>query len=288
MLTSNRVFRRFLRDLFCPGTPRPPRASFPAKERSANSSTRGALKTPDALESAVMHIGFFGGSFDPPHLGHLAVARAAAEAFDLDRVLLAPTARQPLKPRGASAGFADRLAMVALLCEAAASVEDPTPKTAPRQRGGRTIFEPSSLDAPRPDGSPNYTVDTLTRLRQELSPEDRILVIVGADAFLDIRRWRSPETLLRLAEWIVVSRPGFSLWQLDGLGLSTEQRARVHLLEHVHEPASATGIRALLRRGAVGSNARPLLPASVLEYIHAHRLYGVESGPRSSPGQHLR
>jgi nicotinate-nucleotide adenylyltransferase len=234
-----------------------------------------------------MRIGFFGGSFDPPHLGHLAVARAAAQAFLLDQVLFAPTARQPLKPRGALAGFADRLAMVALLCEAAASAEDPDPKTGSGERGRRTIFEPSSLDAPRPDGSPNYTVDTLTRLRQERSPEDQILVIVGADAFLDLRRWRSPEALLRLAEWIVVSRPGFSLRQLDSLALSAEQRARIHLLEQVHEPASATDIRALLRHGADNSRAEPLLPACVREYIHTHHLYGVESGRASGPREHL-
>ena len=253
-----------------------------------NARFRTPIIRENGLESAVMHIGFFGGSFDPPHLGHLAVARAAADAFDLDRVLLAPTARQPLKPRGASAGFADRLAMVTLLCEAAASAEDPdASETSPKDPSRPPLFEPSSLDAPRPDGSPNYTVDALTRLRQELSPEDRILVIVGADAFLDIRRWRSPETLLRLADWIVVSRPGFSLRQLDALALSTEQQARVHLLERVHEPASATGIRALLRHGPVGSSVRPLLPASVLEYIHTHRLYGVEDGRASSPRQRL-
>jgi nicotinate-nucleotide adenylyltransferase len=226
-----------------------------------------------------MRIGFFGGSFDPPHLGHLAVGRAAAAAFHLDAVLLAPVARQPLKPDGASAGFADRLAMVALLCAAQAQASPPVPAGKPgpggTESGSGAVFQPSSLDAPLPDGSPNYTVDTLERLRRQVMPEDRILVIVGADAFLDLRRWKAPDTLLQLAEWIVVSRPGFSLRQLDALALSTEQRARVHLLEHVHELASATGIRERLRQELHSSSAAQLLPPSILEYIRAHHLYGV-------------
>jgi nicotinate-nucleotide adenylyltransferase len=206
-----------------------------------------------------MRIGFFGGSFDPPHLGHLAVGRAAAESFSLDCVLFAPTAHQPLKSGGAIASFEDRFAMVSLLTEL-----QPTAVT-PR-------FESSRLDAPLPDGSPNYTVNTLSSLRKAISPFDNIFVIVGADAFLDLRRWHSPETLLDLAEWIVVSRPNFSLRQLDALCLTAVQLQRVHLLEHVHEPASATSIRALL---ATGSDCIGLLPPSILTYICDHHLYGT-------------
>jgi nicotinate-nucleotide adenylyltransferase len=206
-----------------------------------------------------MHIGFFGGSFDPPHLGHLAVGRAAADAFSLNRILFAPTAHQPLKPDGATASFQDRLAMVSLLCEL-----QPSNTT--------SLFEPSSLDAPLPGNAPNYTVDTLTRLRNTISSTDSIFIIVGADAFLDLRRWHSPDTLLRLAEWIVVSRPGFSLHQLDALDLAPEQLQRIHLLEGVHEPASATSVRTLL---GTGSDCAGLLPASILHYIRAHHLYGT-------------
>ncbi len=206
-----------------------------------------------------MRIGFLGGSFDPPHLGHLAVGRAAAETFGLDSVLFAPTANQPLKPGGAAASFEDRLAMVSLLCES-------------EPQAGGPDFEPSSLDAPLPDGLPNYTVNTLEHLRRLHSASDCIFVIVGADAFLGLRRWKSPDTLLDIADWIVVSRPGFSLENLDSLNLSREQLDRVHLLEHVHEPASATSIRALLSQG---SDCVELLPASILEYIRAHHLYGT-------------
>jgi nicotinate-nucleotide adenylyltransferase len=214
---------------------------------------------PCRIQSAIMRIGFFGGSFDPPHLGHLGVGRAAVEAFSLDRILFAPTGRQPLKTNGASASFDDRLAMVSLLCD----LQPPSP---------RLHFEASSVDAPHEDGSPNYTVDTLSKLRGTYSTEDSLFVIVGADAFLDLRRWRSPDSLLQLAEWIVVSRPGVSLQQLQNLNLTSGQLSRVHLLEDVHEPASATDIRELLR---VGSDCAGLLPGSILNYIRAHHLYGT-------------
>jgi nicotinate-nucleotide adenylyltransferase len=206
-----------------------------------------------------MRIGFFGGSFDPPHLGHLAVGRAAADAFSLDRILFAPTAHQPLKPGGATASFEERLAMVSLLCEL--QPMNPLPR-----------FEASSIDAPLPDGTPNYTVNTLSALRRIYSTDDIISVIVGADAFLDLRRWRSPDTLLDLAEWIVVSRPGVSLRQLESLNLRPDQLRRVHLLEHIQEPASATNVRTLL---IAGSDCVGLLPASILNYIRMHHLYGT-------------
>jgi nicotinate-nucleotide adenylyltransferase len=211
------------------------------------------------VQSAIMRIGFFGGSFDPPHLGHLAVARAAAEAFALDRILFAPTAHQPLKPDGAAASFQDRLAMVSLLCDL-------------QPANARAHFEPSWLDAPLPDGSPNYTVNTLSTLRTVSSVDDTLFVLIGADAFLGLPRWKSSETLLDLAEWIVVSRPGVSLQELERLHLRPEQLRRVHLLEHLHETASATDVRSLL---SAGSDCEGLLPVSVLNYIRAHHLYGT-------------
>ena len=204
-----------------------------------------------------MRIGFFGGSFDPPHLGHFAVASAAAKAVFLDRVLFVPTAHQPLKPGGATAPYKDRLAMVSLLCEL-----QPT-DTSP-------LFEASSLDAPLPGAAPNYTVDTLMRLRDTLGPEDSVFAIIGADAFLGMPRWRSPEILFSLAEWVVVSRPNVSVQSVDALGLTPAQQQRIHWVSGVHEPANATSIRALLRQG---SDCSDLLPAGLLRYIQRHHLY---------------
>lgn len=203
-----------------------------------------------------MRIGYFGGSFDPPHRGHLAVAEAATAKFALDTVLFVPAAQQPLKPGGARAPYADRLAMVSLLCEA----------------GGGGRFAASELEAPRADGSPNYAVDTLERLCGELSPADTIFVLVGADAFCDLRRWREPERLLELAEWIVVSRPGVSLAEVEALGLSAEQRQRVHVLGGLADTRSSTAARATLKAGeGCGDSLTPAVAA----YIRAHHLYGT-------------
>jgi nicotinate-nucleotide adenylyltransferase len=202
-----------------------------------------------------MRLGYFGGSFDPPHLGHLAVAEAATRAFSLGSVLFVPTGRQPLKPVGPSAAFPDRLAMTHLLCESQPEAN----------------FAVSTLDAPLANGEANYTVDALDRLHQQ-TPADEVFVLVGADAFLELRRWRDPDRLIELAEWIVVSRPGSALQEMDELALSAAQRRRVHALEGVAEPASARRIREDLR---AGSDCAGLLPPTVVAYIRAHHLYGT-------------
>jgi nicotinate-nucleotide adenylyltransferase len=191
-----------------------------------------------------MRIAFFGGTFDPPHRGHLAIAQAAAERFSLDTIFFAPTGRQPLKPDGHGASFTDRLAMVELLC------------TANGDNANRPRFVPSTLDAPRDDGQPNYTVDTLHRLRAELAGSNsklELFSIVGADA-----------------AWIVVSRPGFSLADLASLALTPAQQAQVHLLEGVYHPASSTEIR---ERMESGLDCSTFLTPEVLQYIAEHRLY---------------
>jgi nicotinate-nucleotide adenylyltransferase len=201
-----------------------------------------------------MRVGLFGGSFDPPHRGHLAVAEAARDKFALDRVLLAPAAIQPLKPDGAHATFADRLRMVELLCDGAKGIEV------------------STIDGPQANGRPNYTIDTLRRLRAELQPGTETFVIVGADAFLGIRQWKDPEELLQEARWIVVSRPGFDLDQLKTLGLTAEQRTRIETVTDFANPVSATEIRERLHDHAT---AAAFVPPKVLEYIRAHHLYGT-------------
>ncbi|HXS13773.1 MAG TPA: nicotinate (nicotinamide) nucleotide adenylyltransferase [Acidobacteriaceae bacterium] len=214
-----------------------------------------------------MRVGLFGGSFDPPHRGHLAVAEAVRDSFALDRVLLAPAAIQPLKPGGAHASFADRLHMVELLCDGAHGI------------AASTIDGP--LDGPQA-GSPNYTIDTLGRLRGQLPPGAEIFVIVGADAFLGIRQWKDPEALIKQARWIIVSRPGFDLHQLKALQLTPEQRARIQTLSDFANPVSATEIRERLRKRETGGLPGQLpgrdddpVPPKVLEYIRAHHLYGT-------------
>jgi nicotinate-nucleotide adenylyltransferase len=230
--------------------------------------------SPLPLRRPAARIGYFGGSFDPPHRGHLTVALAACDRFRLDRVLLAPTARQPLKPHGSVASFADRLQMTELLCQ------------------GHPPLEASAIDGPRPHGEPNYTADTLRRLRQELAiappahrpaepaaatapmpppaPDAQIFAILGADAFLTLPQWREPDALFQLADWIVVSRPGFNLPDLARLGLTAAQQARVHLLPGIANPVSATNLRARLH---AGQDCHELIPSPVLAWIHHSPLY---------------
>ncbi len=222
-----------------------------------------------------MRLGLFGGSFDPPHRAHLQAAALARQHFALDRILLAPTGRQPLKSTGAHAPFPDRLRMTELLC------------------AGQPGLEASAVDGPRPDGEPNYTVDTLRRLRASLSLPAQIpdhsapaqqpalqpasptasipelFVIVGADAFLSMGQWRHPAELLRLAEWIVISRPGFAI-ESETLRLTPAERAAVHLLPGLHERLSATELR---RRLGAGEDCRTLIPPAVLQYLEERHLY---------------
>jgi nicotinate-nucleotide adenylyltransferase len=201
-----------------------------------------------------MRIGFFGGTFDPPHRGHLAVAQAAADAFALDRVLLAPVALQPLKSKASAVNFDDRLAMVELLC------------------AHDVRLEASSLDAPRRDGEPNYTVDTLLRLRAQLAADDRLFLLLGADALRDLPRWRRPDELWQLAELVAVSRPGSRVDALVESAIPAAVRSRIHILATVREDVSATEIRARLRAGLPCDAF--LLP-EVLAYIEAHNLYAA-------------
>jgi nicotinate-nucleotide adenylyltransferase len=198
-----------------------------------------------------MRIALFGGTFDPPHRGHIGIAAAAADAFRLDRVLFAPAGRQPLKTEAVPAAFADRLAMVRLVC-----AED-------------ARFDASEIDAPRADGAPNFAVDTLAELRGAM-PEAEIFSLIGADSLLGMRHWREPERLLELAEWIVASRPGYPLPDLSVLGFTSSQRSRIHLLETVHFDVAATDIRRRLKEGDPCSE---MLSPEVVNYIHEHRVY---------------
>lgn len=208
-----------------------------------------------------MRIALFGGTFDPPHRGHLGAATLAAEAFHLDRVLFAPVGVQPLKEGRPTTPFAHRLAMVRLACK-----EDKR-------------FEPSLIDSPRPNGAPNYTVDTLSTLQQRF-PAATLFSIVGADSFLSLPHWKEPHRLLALAEWIVISRPGSPLSDLSSLNLTPEERRRVHCIETMHDEVSATELR---RRLAAGEECTGLVTPAVSQYIRQHGLYRTAAGKDSQP-----
>ena len=202
-----------------------------------------------------MRIGYFGGSFDPPHRGHLAVARLARDQFALDRVLLAPTARQPLKREGPEASWTDRLQMTGLLC------------------AGEPRLEASAIDGPQPNDAPNYTVDTLRRLHScfpATAQALQIFAILGADAFLGFGQWREPNELVQLADWIIVSRPGSALPQPHAL--TPKQRSHLHLLTSLADPLSATALRARLH---AGEDCAGLVPPDLLAYLLKNHLYGT-------------
>ncbi|HEU4634869.1 MAG TPA: nicotinate-nucleotide adenylyltransferase [Edaphobacter sp.] len=213
-----------------------------------------------------MRIALFGGTFDPPHRGHLGAATLAAQAFHLDKVLFAPVGVQPLKEGRPTTPFAHRLAMVRLACE-----EDPR-------------FEPSLVDSPRPNGAPNYTVDTLATLQQR-SPAATLFSVVGADSFLSLPHWKEPHRLLALAEWIVISRPGSPLGDLSALNLTPEELRRVHCIETLHDEVSATELR---RRLSAGEDCDGLVTPAVLDYIRQHGLYQVAPGIDSKPAKLVR
>lgn len=237
-------------------------------------------------------LAFFGGSFDPPHEGHLAIARAARAALRLDLVLFAPVGAQPLKPSGSTAGFADRLAMTRLAIE------------------GDEGFAVSSIDAPKPNSKPNYTVDALLQLRDELPSPGKLFCLMGADAFLGLRHWHRSAEIPFVAELIVAARPGQPLDDLARAlppGLHLEPAAgsvhrqsdsvlaesfalrdaagdatRFHVLPDLHMEISASQIRQSIRRFSPSEPSpqveppeltQKLLPDSVLDYIVAHGLY---------------
>jgi nicotinate-nucleotide adenylyltransferase len=238
---------------------------------------KGAQK-PLRIAAAGSRIAFFGGSFDPPHLGHLAVARAAQAALALDTVLFAPVGAQPLKPQGSTADFEDRLAMTRLAIAAEPG------------------FALSLADSPTTSGAPNYTLETLLGLRGELGPGSVLFCLMGADSFASFRRWHRAAEIPFAAALIVASRPGEGLSDLraalpTGLTIdaapepATRQLRRyllrnpadeltpLYLLPGLDIPISATQIRAQLRSAAPAPPPDELLPPPVLEYIRAHGLY---------------
>ena len=222
-----------------------------------------------------MNIGLFGGSFDPIHRGHLALAQAAASRYSLRQVLFVPANVPPHKQKHPLTAFIHRYAMVAL------ATQD--------ERG----FVPSLLEAPGEPatGGANYSIDTVRRLKKILKKSDRLFFLIGIDAFRDVAKWREARALLSECDFIVASRPGYSLRDVaESLPEVLRPPAAVtrpfhkqpakgdlvlpgvtlHLLEGVHHSISATAIREAAAHG------KPLgrwLDPRVADYIRKHGLY---------------
>jgi nicotinate-nucleotide adenylyltransferase len=236
-----------------------------------------------------MNIGLLGGTFDPIHRGHIALARAAMEKCKLSRIYFVTAHVPPHKQSQPLSPFLHRYAMVALA-------------TAPEK-----AFLPSLLEAPEEFSGgeaaatlgkgkdrtpkPNYTIDTVRRLKGSLKAGDKLFLLIGIDAFADIAKWHQAEDLFRECAFVVASRPGYSLADVANAlperlrpkpavtrpfqkqaatGDLVLTGATVHLLEKMHQPVSATLIR---DAAAAGKSLGRFVDAGVADYIKKEGLY---------------
>ena len=182
-------------------------------------------------------IALFGGTFDPVHDAHLEVARVAADRFRLSKVIFVPAGNPPHKKHGPVAPYEDRVRMAELAC-----ASDPR-------------FEVSRMEE---GSSLSYSIDTVEKVR---SKGTDLAFLIGADAFAEIRTWKRWQDLVKLVEFIVVTRPG-STYELP-LG------ATVHELSGLDLPVSSSEVRLRLAEGRFDVP----VPASVRDYIRARGLY---------------
>lgn len=221
-----------------------------------------------------MNVGLFGGTFDPIHRGHISVARAARQRFNLGKIFFVPAGAPPHKPNRQLTPYTHRYAMTALATS------------------GEKYFVPSNMESEEQlRGKPSYSIDTVRQLKAKLKKSDRLFFLIGMDAFQEIATWREPEALLRETEFIVMARPGFSLGDV-GASLPKRMRpapevtralkhwpasgavvlagATLHLLPETNEKISATQIRAAAR---TGRRLDTLVGAAVADYIRKTGLY---------------
>lgn len=214
-----------------------------------------------------VNIALFGGTFDPIHSGHLKVAGAAARKFNLDSILFVPSGTPPHKLQNQLTNFNHRFAMVALACS------------------GDRRFVPSLIERPTKGSRPQYSISTVGRFKRMLRTKNRLFFLIGADAFLDLPHWKSYRRLLSLAEFVVVSRPGFSAEEIARalpkiVGRVEKQKGRtefiafgrnkLHILRGVEVPVASHSIREKIR---LGKPITGLVPPLVEEYIRKEGLY---------------
>lgn len=183
----------------------------------------------------------FGGTFDPVHKAHIKIGRVAYDRFELNRVLLIPAGQPPHKPAAQVTPYEYRYRMVELACV------------------GEPGFEASRLED-HPGRS--FTVDTLERCRREMCP-GKLYFLIGSDAFDEIETWHRWQDILKLTDFLVVTRPGHDYRVPEG--------ARVHRIDGIELPISSSGIRTRLAAG----EPTPELSGRVRRYIEDNGLYGA-------------
>lgn len=210
-----------------------------------------------------MRIGIFGGSFDPPHLGHIQAAKKAAQALHLDRVLLIPTATPPHKATRFASGE-HRLAMVRLAC------------------GDDPVLCASDVEIAR--GGVSYTWETVEAVRA-LYPDAEIFLLMGSDMFLSFQNWKHPEKILAQATLAVFCRGNKG--EKSGIAeKKAELEAQGHNVECLDNKIvniSSTQMRRLLAFQC----ADEFLPAGVGDYIRQHGLYNVDVNWKHLPMEEL-
>jgi nicotinate-nucleotide adenylyltransferase len=197
-----------------------------------------------------VQVGILGGTFNPPHLGHLVCAQEAYLQLELDRVMLMPARIPPHKPVEHEPGVAHRLE----LCRLAVQGDD--------------RFSVSDLELSRP--GPSYTVDTLDELNSS-EPNNELFLIVGGDVAAGLPQWREPERVLGLATLAVARRRGTAWASVESAlrGLRGGDRARFFRMPEIG--VSSTIVRERVR---ARQPIRYIVPDQVAEYIARHRLYG--------------
>lgn len=221
-------------------------------ERASEPHSAAPATAPQPRRKArARRVGILGGTFDPPHIGHLWLATLAADSLGLGHVLLMPAARPPHKGRKAVSNTADRVMMTRLAIS------------------GDPGLDLSLVEMERP--GPSFTVDSLAQLRAHLGDDVGLVLIMASDSFAEIESWREPDRLLELAEWAVGPRPGTPLPEPGALherfGAAA---ARIHLLDGPSLDVSSSDIRA---RVAAGRPIRYLVPRAVEELITVRGLY---------------
>ena len=198
-----------------------------------------------------MNIGVLGGTFDPIHIGHLAVAEEVRARLNLAEVVLVPTGRPWLKTKSPVSAVEHRMEMVRL------AIAD------------KSGLKLSAVEVERP--GPSYTVDTIAELQGQLGVGDELFFIVGWDNLAQLPKWKEPSRLIKMCHLVVVPRPGYALPSLEALeALIPGLSRKVVLLDKPEVDIDATEIR---NRVAHGLSISQLVPEVVDEYIRQHRLY---------------
>lgn len=196
-------------------------------------------------------LGIMGGTFDPIHYGHLVTAEGARYSFGLDRVIFVPSGRPPHKPGHIVSNPLDRYKMT---CLAVAS---------------NPFFCASAIEVERP--GPSFTIDTVRAVMQ-LYPGAKIYFITGADALLEIFKWKDFDILLTICNFVAATRPGYRLFELREKTASLPSGLKQNI-SYMEVPALAISSTEIRQRVHDGRPVKYLLPESVEDYIKKNKLY---------------